>query len=257
MTDEISKRFQTDGYLACDGILAAETVGRIKAGIFEIMRPYLSNETKALGPDRGLDAGFDEISAAGPKVKSHCYRLWGKLSSLPLVLGDPAVQEKVKALGFEHATIQSYSIFCLENGNRRNAFLPHQDLRDRTSLNSLLIWIPLSQGDNIGGMSVYPGTHRDGPLHHDLSAEGKPFVPEATYKDRPRKDIVDFKVGDCIFMSPYAIHESIENRGASMRWTAVVKLDSAIELTHLKESLSPFDIERFIDLRLNSERLVG
>lgn len=256
MTDAtLATGFKSDGYYWAKSVLAAETTARIRAGIFEIMRPYLSDETAALGPEKGLDAGFDEISHQGGALKSHCYKLWGKLAAIPMAMADPAIRRVVDTLGFGNATIQSFSIFCLERGNNRNTFLPHQDLRDRTSLNSLLIWIPLSDGADIGGMSVFPKTHLDGPLHHDLSPEGKPFIPESAYSDAEEKDVVGYHVGDAIFMTPYLVHASIPNRSETMRWTAVVKMDAAENLTHLKDSVFPFSIEDFIDLRLNSERL--
>ncbi len=256
MTDaQFATSFKSNGYHWAKSVLAPDTTQHIRAGIFEVMRPYLSEETVLLGSENGLDAGFHEISRLGGSLKSNCYKLWGKLAAIPMAMADPAIWRTIEALGFGNATVQSFSVFCLERGNNRNTFLPHQDLRDRTSLNSLLIWIPLSDGMDIGGMSILPKTHLGGPLHHDLSSEGKPFLPESLYPDAEVKEIVGYKVGDCIFMTPYLIHASILNSSDKIRWTAVIKLDGTEKLTHLKESVSPFSIADYIDTRLNSERL--
>jgi hypothetical protein len=190
-----------DGVAVHRNIIGESSICALRRGMFEIMRPFLGAETASLGPDTGLDQAFFEVSARGGDLKSNCYRLFGKLSALPRLLAEPGLAELIKNFGFEDATIQSYSVFCLEHGNTRNTFLPHQDLRDRSSLDSLAIWIPLSAGTAIGGMACYLGSHHDGPLVHDVTDAGKPFLAADRYANCPRVEVTDFAVGDCVLSS--------------------------------------------------------
>lgn len=244
--------FETDGFEVARGIASQEAIAAIRRGIFEIMRPHCDLDPS---DPNAIDKGFLALGRLSPALKSNCYRLFGKLAAVPRILSEPGVARKIKEFGFEDATIQAYSVFCLEPGNQRNTFLPHQDLRDRTSLNSLQLWIPLSTGSNLGGVACFANTHRKGPLHHDITANGKPFLNESEFAQARRYDMVDYALGDIVFMTPYLVHESIENTGNSVRWTAVIKMDSVRDLKHLSESVTPFPIDQYIDLRTNEQRL--
>jgi hypothetical protein len=246
--------FDQTGFEFHRKFVSMEKIDAIRSGIFEIMIPFCDVERD--DPD-ALDKCFYEISRQGNDLKSNCYQLFGRLMALPSLLNDPNISRRIESLGFGMATIQSYSVFCLEPGNERNMFLPHQDLRERTSQNSLIIWVPLSSGDNIGGMACYPGTHVEGPIEHAISEGNKVLIPGEAYRNVDRAYLTDFEVGDCILMSPYLIHESIENTGSKIRWTAVVKIDSAVGLEHLDKSIHPFSINEYIDLRTNAERLAA
>lgn len=244
--------FATDGFEVARGLVSLEAVSAIRRGIFEIMRPHCDLDP---ADPKAIDKGFLALGKLSPTLKNNCYRLFGKLAAVPRILSDPGVARKIKEFGFEDATIQTYSVFCLEPGNRRNTFLPHQDLRDRTSLNSLQLWLPLSSGPGMGGMACFAGTHRRGPIHHEITETGKPYLLESEYSGARRFDMVDYELGDVVFMTPYLVHESIENTGQDVRWTAVIKLDSVHDLKHLSESTAPFPIDKFIDLRTNEQRL--
>lgn len=244
--------YAEDGFQIERGLVAPSTVAAIRRGIFEIMRPHCDLDP---ADPLAIDKGFLALGNLPAPLKANCYRLFGKLAAVPRVMSDPGVAAKIREFGFEDATIQTYSVFCLEPGNQRNTFLPHQDLRDRSSLNSLQLWLPLSAGPGMGGMACFANTHRAGPICHEITDNGKPFLPEREYAGARRFDVVDYNIGDIVFMSPYLIHESIPNTGTSVRWTAVVKLDSVHDLKHLAHSPTPFPIDKYIDLRTNEQRL--
>jgi hypothetical protein len=133
--------------------------------------------------------------------------------------------------------------------------LPHQDLKGRTSLKSLILWIPLTAGNELGGMACWPGSHKKGPLVHRVTTKGQLELPDDAYMDFQRKDLSDYDIGDVFFMDPYLVHETIANKGKSIRWTAIIKIDDIYDNTHLTESLNPFVIDDFIDTKNNAERL--
>lgn len=244
--------FSESGFEVCRGIVSDERINSVKDGIIEIMKPYCTPNSNNV---YDIDDCFRQISESSPELKKNCYKLFGRLAALPLLLSDPGIAKRVADLGFSKSTIQAFSVFCLEPGNAKNTFLPHQDLRERTSLRSLLIWTPLSSGERIGGMGCYEGTHHDGPLRHDITDTGKPFVDEQLLKYSKYVDLTDFQVGDCVFMDPYLIHQSEINEGDQIRWTAVIKIDSIENLSHLENGIHPFPIDEYIDLRQNEERL--
>ena len=244
--------FSTDGYEICNQIVDRDRVDAIRKKMIAIMAPHCDYPADL--PD-SLDRCFYAISAQGQDLKTNVYRLFGRLADLPLLLADKGVSEKVAEYGFTNYTIQAYSVFCLEPGNTKHMFLPHQDLRDRTSRKSLIVWVPLSGGTDCGGLALYPGTHRDGPLRHGLSPAGQLMLEESAYSDSERLDVTSFEIGDCVFVDPYLIHESIGNHGEAIRWTAVVKIDDASGQAHVRDSIHPFDIDSYIDSRSNAERL--
>jgi len=244
--------YAKDGYEICNRLVDTGRIEAIRQKMIAIMAPHC--DCPADQPD-SLDQCFYAIAAQGQDLKTNVYRLFGRLADVPLLLGDLGVSGKVAAYGFTNYTIQAYSVFCLEPGNTKHMFLPHQDLRDRTSRKSLIIWVPLSVGANRGGLALYPGTHRKGPLKHDLSPGGQLLLGENAFADSARRDITEFEFGDCVFVDPYLIHESIENQGDGIRWTAVIKIDDASGQAHVRDSIHPFDIDDYIDSRSNAERL--
>ena len=70
-----------------------------------------------------------------------------------------------------------------------------------------------------------------------------------------KREITRYETGDCVFVVPYLVHESVGNTGNAIRWTAVVKIDDASGQTHVKDGIHPFDIDEYIDSRSNEERL--
>ena len=249
--------FEKVGYVHRRGILNVSTIERIREKMLTIMRPYCTAGSQDETSETALDRCFLEVSAQGQDVKSNIYKVFSRLADLPLLLDDSAIKTDVEALGFTAYTIQAYSVFCLEPGNAHHLFMPHQDLRNRTSLKSLIVWAPLSAGPKLGGMSCWPGSHVLGPMHHGLNINGQLELPAESYAAFDRKVLTEYAIGDVIFMDPYLVHASVLNEGEAIRWTAVVKIDDVESNDHLTRSLHPFPIDELIDSRSNEERLVA
>ena len=138
------------------------------------------------------------------------------------------------------------------------------------SLKTLQFWIPLSVGPNIGGISAWKGSHKNGPIKHKWRTEvefradtsktvqnfagaagrRKPFgalvLPEEYYCDCERVDMVGFALGDALILTPYTVHASIPIRGESMRWTFVIKIEEMVDLMHLPQGTSPFPVDEYL-----------
>ena len=151
--------------------------------------------------------------------------------------------------------IQGYSILAMEPHEDRFLFKRHQDLQSHTSLHSVNIWTPLSNGIGLGGMRIYRGSHSGGPIKHDVSDAGHLEIKSADLESEELHTLLDFDIGDVVFFSPYSVHESVANKGSSIRWTMVLTIDDASKTPHLAQSISPYVPSDYVDTRTNEERL--
>ncbi len=257
MNDEInlSKDFRQHGFVIQKNIVPPSWFDNVRTNMLSIMQPYCDNQNNDSCDASLVDELFLEISAKGQTAKANVYSIFGQLADLPLILGIPSVRKVIKRLGFKGFTIQAYSVFCLEPGNEKHKFLPHQDLKGRTSFKSLILWVPLTAGKELGGMACWPGSHKKGPLVHTVAASGQLQLPSDDLIRSHRLDLSNYDVGDVIFMDPYLVHETIGNNGNSIRWTAIIKIDDINSNSHLLEGKTPFIIEDFINTKSNAERL--
>lgn len=259
--------FEEDGFVIRKNFIDRGRLLTIRRKMLEIMAPFAT--CPADQPD-SLDRSFTEIGTRSQTLKSNIYTLFSKLADLPLLLTEPNIAGFIKEQGFENFTIQAYSIFCIEPHDDRHLFLPHQDLVARTSLKTLQFWIPLSTGPNIGGVAVWKGSQKAGPMKHiwytdpeyrsdptkkfqkfaGAAGRRKPFgalvLPEETYMHCKRTDMVDFQLGDCLILTPYTVHSSIQNRGKDMRWTYVIKIEDATCVPHAVNDTSPFPMNEYL-----------
>lgn len=252
---DLKTDFENNGFVLQKNIVPLSWIDELRCSMISIMQPYCECQKNGVCDASYLDELFLEVSALSQRAKSNVYSTFGRLANLPLILSIPSIHQVVHSLGFNGCTIQAYSIFCLEPGNDKHKFLPHQDLKGRTSLKSLLLWVPLTAGNEFGGMACWPGSHTNGPLVHGVTPRGQLELPEKAYANYEREDLSDYEIGDAFFMNPYLVHETIGNRGKGIRWTAIIKIDDILCNTHLAESLNPFCIEDFIDTKNNAERL--
>ena len=244
--------FHDRGFELCKGLIASDTLQSIRSEMVGIMRPYC--DANVADAD-DLDEAFSQVTRRGGSLRGNALKLISRLASLPLLLAEPGVKRKVAELGMRTPTIQAYSVLCMEPFVEKFLFEPHQDLKQRTSLNSIAFWIPLSEGPSIGGLGFFSGSHLRGPLHHGLSERGHLVVPEADCANFESAELTDYQLGDCFLFSPYLVHWSIPNEGASLRWTISLKIDEASESRHLTDSINPFVVEDYVDTRSNEERI--
>jgi len=155
--------FAQDGLEFCPGYIQRGRLEEIMRKMLMIMEPFCDHPTDR---SNSLYRCFAEIGKCNYKLRSNLYMLFGRLVDLPLLLTEPKIAKRIREFGLSVYTIQAYSIFCIEPNDDRHLFLPHQDLVDRTSLKGLQFWIPLSNGKDIDGLSVWRCSHLRGPMKH-------------------------------------------------------------------------------------------
>ncbi|MEK7856792.1 MAG: phytanoyl-CoA dioxygenase family protein [Acidobacteriota bacterium] len=244
--------YAEEGYEFCEELIGRKTIDSIKQNMVRVMQQFY--DVSPDDPD-ALDKGFAEITKQDRKLRGNVLKIFSRMASLPLLLRDEKLEAKVRELGVEIPVLQAYSIVCMEPGESRFLFLPHQDLKDRTSFESLVIWAPLSPCNGEGGIGVYPGSHKKGPIKHDLSPEGHLRVPDEAVRGFSKHEVVRFKETDCLIFSPYLVHWSVLTTGRKVRWTAIVKVDDGLSTGHLRQAIHPFAVSDFIDERTNEDRL--
>ena len=105
---DMKQEFETVGYVHRHNILNAATIARLRDQMLTIMQPYCAAGPHGQAPEAALDRCFTEISAQGQDIKSNIYKMFGRLSELPLLLADEAIKADVSELGFSAFTIQAY-----------------------------------------------------------------------------------------------------------------------------------------------------
>ena len=253
----LDDKFVRDGFLLAKNVVCTEYIEALRGAMVTILEPYMPDEFDVACSEKALDSYFYQASSDSIVLKNNAYKLFGKLSHLPGLLCQVEVTRVLQLLGFENFTVQGFSVFCLEPGNTRNKFRPHQDLRGRTSHKSLILWVPLSVGSSYGGVRVWKGSHALGPLQHSVDSDGHLTVDSDRLSSFEQVELTDFALGDALFINPYSVHETVLNLGDGIRWTAIVKIDDIKSVRHLDKHLSPFPEEELIDLRSNEDRLLN
>ena len=112
----------------------------------------------------------------------------------------------------------------------------------------------MSEGLRIGGVALRPKSHLNGPQKHQVT-DG--YVQLKNFDNKKENDFLyeDWKLGDCIIFDPLIHHWSIPNRGLVYRWTVILKLDEVSSMSHLENSLTPFDASKYTDITTNKERI--
>ena len=169
---DLKSEFEQNGFLLQKKIVPLSWINEVKQSMISIMQPYCDCVNADPSDASSVDKLFIKISSLGQNAKSNVYSTFGKLANIPLILSIPSIDKAIRNLGFNGYTIPAHSIFCLEPGNEKHKFLPHQDLKGRTSLKSLS-YGSVNRGNELGGMACWPGSHRNGPLVHRVSPTGQ------------------------------------------------------------------------------------
>ncbi len=95
----------------------------------------------------------------------------------------------------------------------------HQDLHYvKGASETVTAWIPmLDVSFKEGCLMIMPGSHKDGPIPHDMPVLGKKFYPSTIF-DKPVR-YVEMKKGDVLFFNSQLLHSSGNNIGDTIRYS--------------------------------------
>lgn len=140
-------------------------------------------------------------------------------------------------LGFEVPLV--WPTLRADPPNEATYLLPlHQDYASTVCHRAYRLWIPLRDADEVDGtMALHRGSHRLGPLSHDVSDPGSPSVPASALAETPR-EVVTAKAGDAVLFDTMLVHGSVPPVG---RRTKFVLLVQAQDLATVMDPSDPSD----------------
>ena len=234
--------------------LSKKYINKIKKNINNIMNNFVKYKKK------NNSELFNLISKKSNKLRGNLYKCFSKFTSCTEILSDKKLKKYLINQGFKNPILHSYSIIVMEPNKKKYLFPLHQDLKHRISKKSILMWIPLNDNINgkLGGIEVFKNSQKSGPLPHEIGESGLMQLKKR-YLNKVKKlvsyKVDNFRVGDIFFMSPYLCHRSILNLDEKdSRWTLIIQIDDITKPHHLKNSLHPFDIDKFT-LNLSNDKL--
>jgi phytanoyl-CoA hydroxylase len=204
--------YRRDGYVACEGLLAADEVGALRAETTAIVR---GERGEIVGAQAGAGRSDDEL--LGEAVAIHFPH---KISPLMRqAMSHSRVVEVLRALIGPDIKSMQTMLFVKKAGKPGQAW--HQDeyfipTRDRSLCGA---WIALDDATVENGcMWMHPGSHAPGALYR-MRPHGDPRFDSADEAwDHPYEGQdgapVELKAGGVAFFNGYVLHRSLPNRAA-------------------------------------------
>jgi len=244
------------GFVHEKNVIDRKLIKDLKLNMLSVMGNFvnISNERNI---DFKLDKTFDKITKKSPALRSNIFKAFCQLYSIPKFLYQPKLKKLLKKIGYKDPIIIGFGILAIEPNEKRFLFNLHQDLRTIfASYSAMNLWIPLTNGKNIGGMGIYEKSFNLGPIKHTVSKiNGHEEVKLKYTKKFKKVEFNNLEEGDCYIFSPFNLHYSIPNQGNKIRWTARLVIDDVSKAKHFYKKFEPYDRAKFCDNRSNEERL--
>ena len=246
---------QNQGFILLNNVIEKKKIRLIKKEIISVMSQFNFNKRTHKKSKNKIDSLFENISK-NKFLRSNVYKSISHLQSLYDLCSTPKIKKILKFLKFNSPRQLGTSIFAIEPNNENFLLLPHQDIRNNfSSKKAFNFWFPLSSGKNLGGIGIYPGSHKFGPLKHSISKDKKKVVIESKTLNKLNKPVFieNFKEGDVLIFSPYIAHFSIKNSGKKVRWTCAMCIDDPSDSPHFIKEFNPFKLGKYITNKTNEE----
>jgi hypothetical protein len=207
-------RMSSDGYLFLRGLLAAQTVARVRRDILGVCRRHGWLRAGVEG-----DAGVVEFAARCAPADPRYDELYGDVVSLQSY-NELAHAEPILAL----VTTLTQASDVIPRPAKRSHLIfpqdtvgatpPHQDFpHEQGAVKAYTTWIPI--GDcprELGGLAVWPGSRHRGIIDHG-------FVPGVGGLGIPAHRLLDvtwlstdYRIGDVLVFHSLTVHGALPNR---------------------------------------------
>jgi phytanoyl-CoA hydroxylase len=212
---------ENDGFIIIKNFFEKEKINDLLESskqIFQTQFDYLNYDSDFKSNMIKLfNEHFDTFSNCGKMIQ-------GGLIELYRLALDPSLINKIIELGVENPNMCTRPVLFFNHEKLAKEVqyykTPlHQDWPSMlSSLNSLVVWVPLVDVDvNNGSIILYPGTHKFGPLNYSLSG-GFSQVDEDYIKGitpiQPKME-----VGDITIFSSLLVHKSGDILDDTIRWS--------------------------------------
>ena len=247
---------EEQGFFLLKNVINKKYINNVKKDMIKVLGQYCHvDKNKSI--DKILDQSFNLITKKSPQLRSNIYKCMANLQSIYNLSSLKIIKKIMNKIKIQTPRNLGSSIFAMEPNSKKYLILHHQDIRnDLASNQAINIWFPLTAGPNIGGVAIYPGSHRNGPIKHYIDKKhGKINLKKKLLKNLNKVEkIINFQIGDLLLFHPYLVHYSIINKGKKIRWTTAMCIDNPSNSPHLEKSFMPYVKTNFIT-NLTNEQL--
>ncbi len=210
----LREQMERDGYLFFRALVPAAEVLQVRRDVLEVL-----SEAGWIDPAHDLMEGIAypgiEPKTEGMREYTDVYRKVLKLPRFHNFPCHPALMDIANKLLGQEAFVHPRRIGRITfPGSAKWTTPAHQDyFYIRGSVETYSCWTPL--GDcpmNLGGLAVWPGSHKVGYIEHSVShpgAIGGYGVP--IDESQAVWHTTDFEAGDALFFRSYTIHKALPN----------------------------------------------
>lgn len=208
--------YKNNGYHIACKLLDADDFGDVERRSLAIVTEFTGKSFTSLE-----DPDFLEFLIGNRECERHLYDKIREFSDLEALSAHPSLKAIAKnLLGNKNIELLGKIPFRIDMPMvLRELAVWHQDyFYVKGSQNTVTAWIPLYDTKfHDGCLLVMPGSHKDGPIEHDLSVLGKKFYPSSIF-DRDVR-YVEMKRGDVLFFDSCLLHSSGNNIGEAIRFS--------------------------------------
>lgn len=243
---------EKSGFEINKNIIQKKYIKKINSEIKNIMSFHVKNKKKS------NSELFKLITDKSKKLRGNIFKTFSKLASCLEIIYTPELKKFFKKKKYRNLTLISSGIVVMEPKKNTFLFPIHQDLKNRLSCKSILMWIPLNNSNgSLGGITLYKNSNKIGPLKHEVGPAGIMQLKKDSLKkiSKLKKfNYTKYKIGDILFCSPFVAHQSIVNsHNKESRWTLIIQVDDMSKSKHLKKSLNPFNVDFYSSSLTNEE----
>lgn len=239
---DLHNRFDNDGFVILDDALSVEEVDEVLDQIRVVVCEALSSAR--LSTDGSLEECYLRLKEEAPQLKSHCYDVFGQLDAVVRAAGNERSRQAVRAILGGVAVVEGLQIRIGDPSNDR--FYPlHQEL-GLFSHRNFTAWSPLIDlGGSAGGLTLVPGSHKQGLLPHRHLAEFGNYhgVDSAALKGMEPVAVAP-SVGQVVVFHPYLVHGSVPNQSDRVTWTIIGRYNDIANAPYLRDADAPRRIPR-------------
>jgi len=241
VTEDHLAELQSQGYAVLPGLVGQDELLRFEQQIEALTLSQLS--ALKLVPQH-QDAFIDVFSVGGAYA-SRLYQLLERLAVLQEV--SARIAGAMARAGFFEWSRMSVPLVWPDiradiPGNVEQLLPVHQDFGSMQCRNAYRLWIPLRPSNaKLGTMCVYPGTHKQGPVEHDVSDPLRPTIDQARYHEK-EKVVFDLPAGDGVLINPLLFHASVPNQSERTKFTLMVQLQDFATMISPQDEKSPYGI---------------
>ena len=256
---KIKESLNDDGFIYLKSCIDINLIYKIKLSFVKTLSQFSNSQIEDSYSIEEIDTIFEtlfaEITNKSLSLRENIFKIFSQNMAILNLQSQKKISNAIFDSGVTIPTLSAFGVIAMEPNRDRFLFHPHQDLHKHYSYRTLNLWVPLTTGENIGGMAIAKGQHKLGPMKHSVAIDGQLELKENQYDRSNVAMLEDVPVGDAILFDTQAVHWSILNKSNVTRWTAYISISSGSDLPHLANQLMSFNPENFIDTRSNEERI--